>query len=349
MARFRSQAKMQYYPTPPPIAQAIARSLTRSGPGMIRAIDPACGEGTALCLATGPLGDPVERYGIELNQERAQAARGVLTRVLRADIRSTRVANNAFGLLFLNPPYDFDVPALDEGAQRLELSFLQAAVRYLAVGGVLVYLIPDRRLPSKIANVLTYHFERIQVFRFPGETYNLYQQIVVFAVRKATPFRDDEALRTVRLIGARTITPPDLPGQVEPAYSVPTSRRVANLLFQNLSVDPQDLVLEMERHGLTQVVFRRLHPEGAAYRMRPIMPLRRGHLALVLASGHLNNALVEDPRTGDRLLVKGRTEKDTLRLEEQEDDGGKTITERDILKIVITALDLRSGELQTMQ
>jgi Uncharacterised methyltransferase family (DUF6094) len=349
VARFRSQAKMQYYPTPPAIAEAIARSLIRSGPGLIRAIDPACGEGTALCLASGPLGDPVDRYGIELNQARATVARGVLTRVLRTDIRSTRVANNAFGLLFLNPPYDFDIPALDEAAQRLELYFLQAAVRYLAVGGVLVYLIPDRRLTSKIANLLAYHFERIQVFRFPGETYSSYQQIVLFAVRKATPFRDDEVLRTLRSIGARMITPSDLPRQVEPAYPVPTSRRVANLLFQSLSVDPQDLVQEMEMHGLTEVVFRRLHPDAAAYRMRPIMPLRRGHLALVLASGHLNNELVKDPMTGDRLLVKGRTEKDTVRLENQEDDGGKTITERDVLKIVITALDLRSGELQTMQ
>ena len=181
MARFQSQAKMQYYPTPPAIAEAIARSLIRSAPGLIRAIDPACGEGTALCLATGLLGDPVERYGIELNQERAEVARGVLTRILRTDIRSTRVANDAFGLLFLNPPYDFDIPALDEAAQRLELYFLQAAVRYLAVGGILVYLIPDRRLNSKIANLLAYHFERIQVFRFPGEAYSPYQQIVLFA------------------------------------------------------------------------------------------------------------------------------------------------------------------------
>lgn len=208
---------------------------------------------------------------------------------------------------------------------------------YYPVGGVLVYLIPDRRLTGKLATVLAYHFERIQVFRFPGEAYNLYQQIALFAVRKATPFRDDEALRTLRSIGAWTIAPPDLPERVEPAYSVPTSRRVANLLFQNLSVDPQDLVQEMERHGLTEVVVRRLHPEAARDRMRPIMPLRRGHLALVLASGHLNNELVEDPRTGDRLLVKGRTEKDAVRLEEQEADGSKTITERDVLKIVITS------------
>ena len=78
------------------------------------------------------------------------------------------------------------------------------------------------------------------------------------------------------------------------------------------------------------------------------MPLRRGHLALVLASGHLNNELVTD-RRGTRLLVKGRTEKDVSRTEEHADDGSTIITERDLLKIVITALDLRTGTLQTVQ
>ncbi len=129
---------------------------------------------------------------------------------------------------------------------------------------------------------------------------------------------------------------------------VPLARPVPNLLFQSLSVDPADLVQEVEKYGVYEPILRRLHPEVAAYRMRPLMPLRRGHLALVLASGHLNNELVEDPRTGDRLLVKGRTEKDTVRMEENGEDGSRTITERDVLKIVITALDLRSGELQTM-
>jgi hypothetical protein len=340
---------MGFYPTPPAIAEAIARSLARSGPGLIRAIDPSCGEGTAMCVATAALGDPVERYGIELNRQRAHAAEVALTRALRADIRSTRVANAAFGLVFLNPPYDFDVRAdLDEAAQRLELYFLQASLRYLAPGGVLVYLIPERRLSSKVANVLAYQCEQIQVFRFPGEEYARFQQIVLFAVRKATAFRDEEVLRTLRAIGSRTRIPPDLPAQVEPAYNVPTARPVPNLLFQSLSVDPADLVQEMEKYGVYEPILRRLHPEAATCRMRPLMPLRRGHLALVLASGHLNNELVEDPATGDRLLVKGRTEKDTLRLEENGEDGSRTITERDVLKIVITALDLRSGKLQTM-
>ena len=95
---------MGYYPTPPIVSERIARALVRQRAGLIRTIDPCCGEGTALCAVTGSLGEPVERYGVELNHARAETARKVLTRVLRTDLRSTRVANHAFSMVLLNPP-----------------------------------------------------------------------------------------------------------------------------------------------------------------------------------------------------------------------------------------------------
>jgi hypothetical protein len=79
------------------------------------------------------------------------------------------------------------------------------------------------------------------------------------------------------------------------------------------------------------------------------MPLRRGHLALVLASGHLNNELVRNPRTGERFLVKGRTEKRSIRTETRQEDDTLVIIDRDTLRIVITALDLRTGKVRTME
>ncbi len=350
MTRLISQARMQYYPTPPAIAEAIARALTRSGPGLIRTIDPACGEGTALCLATAGLSDPLERYGIELNQQRAHLARAKLTRTLPSDIRTTRVANNAFGLCFLNPPYDVSVRTQrDEAAERLELHVLQASLRYLQPQGILVYLIPERRLESRIASLLAYHLEAIQVFRFPGDTYEAYKQIVLFGVRKAKPYRDEEVLQHLQAIGRLTAAPPDLPERLPAPYRVPVAPQIRTLLFQNLDVEPEDLLQEIETHGLNGSLMDRLHPPTAAHTFRPLMPLRRGHLALVLASGHLNNELVEDRRTHTRLLVKGRTEKDVSRSEREAEDGSTIITERDLLKIVITALDLRSGKLLIIQ
>ncbi len=316
--RLAGQAKMGHYPTPDVVALRIGRALTRAGGGVIRTLDPCCGEGTALVLATEDLGEPVERYGIELNQERAAAAKEKLTRVLRADLRSTRIANGAFGLVYLNPPYDFSVRTqLDEAAERLELHFLQASLRYLQPQGILVYLIPERRLESRIASLLAYHLEDIQVFRFPGDTYEAFKQIVLFGVRKATPYRDEEVLHHLQAIGR---LPPDLPERLPAPYRVPVAPQTRSLLFQNLDVDPEDLLQEIEAYGLIGSVMERLHSATTAHRLRPLMPLRRGHLALVLASGHLNNELVRNPRTGERFLVKGRTEKRSLRTETQ----GKT-------------------------
>ncbi len=349
MPRPISLARMQYYPTPPGVAEAIAHALTRSAPGLIRAIDPACGEGTALCVATAGLGGPLDRYGIELNQQRAEIARTKLSRTLHSDIRTTRVANAAFRLCFLNPPYDYDVAAApDEAAQRLELHFLQASLRYLAPAGVLVYLISDRRLSQRVTSLLAYQLERLQVFRFPPQEYARFRQVILFGTRKPKPYREEGIYRTLRAIHTGTLIPPDLPASLDPPYPVPVSSRAPHLLFQNLALDPEDLVREIEQYGAYTTTFHRLHPAIDAQRLRPLMPLRRGHLALVLASGHLNNELVTDPR-GARLLVKGRTEKDISRTEEHAEDGSTIITERDRLRIVLTALDLRSGQLETIQ
>jgi hypothetical protein len=78
-----------------------------------------------------------------------------------------------------------------------------------------------------------------------------------------------------------------------------------------------------------------------------MMPLRQGHLALVLASGHLNNEIVTDAATGERLLVKGTVIKETTTIE-TEDDDITTMTERDVLTIAITTLDLATGHIQVL-
>lgn len=348
--RLAGQVKMGHYPTPPPVAEAIGRSLVRGGPGLLRALDPCCGEGTALCLTTQGLGAPVDRYGIELNRERAATAKACLTQVLCADLRATRIANQAFGLLFLNPPYDFaERKELDEAAERLELHFLQASLRYIQPHGVLVYLIPDRRFETRIASILSYHLEAIEVFRFPGEHYTPFKQIVLFGRRKAKPYREEDVLRRLQAIGRGLLVPPALPEALPTPYAVPVAPPAHPLLFQNLAVDPEDLSAEIAAHGLYPTLLGQLHPAPAAQQIRPLMPLRRGHLALVLASGYLNNELVTDLGTGERLLVKGRTEKETLRTETREADETLVITERDVLKIVVTALDLQTGTVQRME
>ena len=64
-----------------------------------------------------------------------------------------------FSCLFLNPPYDYD----DE-ARRLEHAFLTTITRALCPGGLLVFIIPQRRLVTS-ARYLAGHYRELACYR----------------------------------------------------------------------------------------------------------------------------------------------------------------------------------------
>ena len=69
------------------------------------------------------------------------------------------------------------------------------------------------------------------------------------------------------------------------------------------------------------------------------MPLRRGHLAMLVAAGFLDNLCLE--ADGRRILVKGRTVKEMKLVEITPDKE----THRERLKTTVVALDLDDGEI----
>ena len=70
------------------------------------------------------------------------------------------------------------------------------------------------------------------------------------------------------------------------------------------------------------------------------MPLRRGHMAMLVAAGFLDNLVLEsDDR---RVLVKGRTAKRMILAE----DLPEKEVYREQLETTVVALDLGSGEIE---
>ena len=67
------------------------------------------------------------------------------------------------------------------------------------------------------------------------------------------------------------------------------------------------------------------------------MPLRRGHMAMLVAAGFLDNLCLE--ANGSRILVKGRTSKEVVLAEETE----TAEVYRDRLKTTVVAIDLDGG------
>ena len=151
--RLAAQAKMGYYPTPDEVTPIIARYINRRRNGLIRILDPCAGEGTAVKI----IGDHLtaETYGIEIDLERGKRAKEVLTQCLVTDYQNTRISHGSFSLLWLNPPYDWATRDNEiETSERYERTFLRDCIPYLSPGGILVYLIPQRRLDGHIARML---------------------------------------------------------------------------------------------------------------------------------------------------------------------------------------------------
>jgi len=343
--RLMAQAKCGYYPTPDSVTPMIARYLNRSEEGLIRLLDPCAGQGTALALLGGHL--KAETFGIEIDRQRGEKAKQVLTKCLVTDYQDTRIGHQAFSLLFLNPPYDWT--ARDdqvETSERYELTFLRDCLKYLCPSGLLVYLIPQRRLDNRIAKILAHRFEDLGVFRFPEDEYLAFRQVVILGRLKPKAQPDSNQVEFLVKVGRGGAIVPYLEAESTRIYLVPPSPAKARFIFQGQDIDPRELAHEIDRHGLYDRFKELTRPLEASQRIRPIMPLRHGHLAQILACG-LMNGVVWDKEGRNPLLVKGTTRKETeTRVEVHEEVEKHIATDR--IKVVINAWN-RQGRLLTIQ
>jgi tRNA1(Val) A37 N6-methylase TrmN6 len=343
--RLAGQAKMGYYPTPENVTSIIAKYLKRQREGLIRILDPCAGNGTAL----KHIGDALqaETYGIEIDLERGNKARDILNRCLITDYQNTRISHGAFSLLWDNPPYDWAARGSDlEKSERYERTFLRDCVCYLRPKGILVYLIPQRRLDGQIARMLSYRFENISVFRFPEEAYKTYRQLVIFGVLKGKSEKDEAMAEYLKNCGSFRTTVPSLPEITSRIYNVPLSPNRSDFVFRSKEIDPEDLEEEIRRYGFFDQLRDMTTPLKMAEKIKPIMPLRLGHLAQLLACG-LMNGTVWDKDRKNPLIIKGITKKEVKHTVEIEGNREKHI-ETDLIKITIHAFN-RQGKLLTIQ
>ena len=337
--RLAAQAKGGFYPTPSRVLDLLATllrppaRLPARAHGTVRLLDPCCGAGAALAQLATRLHPyttlPLETYGVELHQERSVQATARLDHTLATDLFAAAIANRAFGLLLLNPPYDHD------GEQkRTEHGFLRHCTRYLAEHGVLVCIVPRRRLPVS-ARFLAAHYRRLGCWAFPDPERAAFDQVVLIGCRRARPQPDPAAEQQIHRWATaelRALTPAPAP-----RYTVPATP-AGDLLFSTRTVDPLAAAAEARRTGLwthTAITDALWPPQTP--RPRPLLPLRRGHLAMLVAAGFLDNLCLE--ANGQRLLVKGRTAKELVlvtRTREQE-------VRRERLRTTVVALDLATG------
>jgi 16S rRNA G966 N2-methylase RsmD len=389
MTRLANVEKAGYFPLPASITDLILTHITAPHNGRI--LDPCAGKGTALVTLAETLN--LEPFGVELNEDRAQEARSLTlklaarqltqfrsaqlpdqTRILNDSYLNLITSKNGYNLLYLNPPYDWD-----KEYGRLEYQFLWKTRPWLQPGGLLVYVIPQHILKMrKAVKYIVSHYEQVRVYRFPDGEYERFKQIVLFGVRRPQGIVPDvaavnalmsmgqEANSLLAKQGLESLTPVPEPLYILPPLVVKDNGpRGGQFKFRSMFVDPADALAEARQMGASTTDAWRQHlsPAGVNVPLRPLTPLKIGHMNSIIAAGHMNNQVlgacterlneVEQGRSdgsGQRLLIKGRSYKTTREesYEEPLPSGGKKLTtlETEVVVTDITTVD-EQGEIQS--
>ena len=351
----RNFARNGYYPTDETTLELTLQALAPSPSGKMRIFDPCAGEGVALAEAAHALGrDRVETYAVEYDQERAKHSKTLLDCVLHSDLMDTMISRQAFGLLWLNPPYG-DLVADHAGAsqyqgngrRRLEKMFYQRTLPLLQYGGVMVLIVPHYLLDDELCGWLCNHFTELRIYNAADPTF---KQVVIFGIRirrqdLARPQEVKYVRARLQAIGAGTLSAEALPTTWtwEPYRVLPASTDLEH--FYRISLEPEQLSEEVKRLRGMWPDFTLHFGQSAAQPRPPVRELSRWHLALALAAGAISGVVTS--KTGRVLVLKGDTYKDKVRKTEFTEDQNGNVSEVRILTDrfvpIIRAWDMTSG------
>jgi len=351
--RLAAQKKMGYYPTPPEIAHIVPSFLKPDEKGKVyRLLDPCCGKGTALNIISQKLSEKYrfkkfKTYGVELDLQRYTEAQATLNHTIHADaLTETRISNEYFSLLFLNPPYDWEQESEEtyySNSTRYELSFLEKYTEKLRPDGILVFIVPFSFLSRySCCSFLTSNYSHIKIFKFPAELYKPFKQIVIFARKQTLPY-DHQLFKTISELKEEEIE--EITEVTRPFYELPPSNILKEPRFTSVRFDAEQVAKEVETHGIN--IEEEINPAtGLTDSIRPLMPLRKGHMALLLASGFMDGILEKD---GKILVIKGFTKTDKTEIEETDDEGNRVKKTIQKPKTVIRALDIENKKIFTIE
>ena len=321
--RFVGKNKMGFYPLPLSEAHRIRKFLQFPGTSS-SALDPCVGDGAAFEVITN--GAEVFRYGIELDAFRVEQAKQRIPNIVQGNTLEVQCPVECFGLLYLNPPYDWTLGPAD--SRRTEQMFLSHTYRWLKPAGILVLVIPSERL-AECSQILASQFRDARVYRLEAAECVRYKQVVVIGARRSRREKErltDSDITRARLyyasLARNSSQIPALPSEPEARYDVPMSGP-CQLVYRGLPLDEiEDLLPQSAAY---RQAGRILFAEPVSATGRPLTPLHSGHVGLLACSGLLNGIFGSNDQ---RHIAFWQAVKVTDKTEEEE-DGVITVREKE--------------------
>jgi hypothetical protein len=310
--RLAGRLRLGFYPLPGREAERI--HLRLQYPEEFAALDPCIGDGVAFAKLLESA--KAHAYGIEIDAYRAEQAAQHGIQVMQANAMTVRCPAESLSLLYLNPPYDFEVGARDN--KRLEAVFLEHTYRWLKPRGVLVFVLPQAQL-KVCAKLLAEQFIDLRLYRLTEPECIPYHQVVAIALRRSrhVHVQDVTYLANFNFL-CRMSEDGEIPALTDSGdaiYAVPPSAATA-LVDQGIALDKvEDLLPQSAAYRQASRVLIREH---GAIRGRPLTPLHGGHVSLLATAGMLNGVFGQGE---DRHIAHWRSVKFVDHWEESEPGG----------------------------
>ncbi|WP_244896178.1 DUF6094 domain-containing protein [Planomicrobium okeanokoites] len=344
MSQIGNKLKAGFFATPPRQGEYLRQLLTFTADTAV--LDPTCGEGTILKQLSEDRDGrefTVKTYGVELDKRRALAAGQTLDVAWEAPIESMVISNDAFGFVFLNPPYDHTMVGYgDEHSERKEYTELVRGTRYLAPGGVIMYIIPSYRFSDKkIARFLATNFEDSFLTRFTDEDYPEFRQCIFIGRKKKEKRKTVNELMLEQLADCgsedfvieNVMTVDKLVAMDKPML-VPATKTEVTTFYSRIEKKSEFISMIQGNKGFTAFK-ERTKPKKLSIGGEPIINIAQGQMALLLASGAVNGLI----GTGDNLHAVQGMEKVSKEVTQETTEHSvitKSRTKREVSVKIIT-------------
>lgn len=328
--RLAAQTKLGFYPAAPTAVDGILSHLRMpvdpAKRAEVRILDPCAGEGLAVKQLASGLGIPSERiYAIELDAGRADATRAILgegANVLGpASFMGCRVGAQSFGMVYCNPPFDDEMG----GGKRQELTFAQMSTTTLKAGsGILVLVMPFTAIEGNIdfQTFLDANYQDAALYEFPPAV-RKFKEVVYIGKRRKVDAPPEYRSFLRSLVGWRLRDTLPVIGTDGKLWALPNTW--APHTFIKREMTEGEMVEAVESSPLMS----RLAPPLAREKARPPLPLYKGHVALLLASGLLDGPVYPDGEPPH--VVRGTARKITYLADRSETENPDTgaVTEKE--------------------
>ncbi len=311
--RLAAQIKGGFYPAHPAAIDMALQRIEQPAHD-VAVLDPCCGKGAALKQLHDALGGSA--WGVELDGGRIEDAQQLLPEASilgpASFLSNLGCTWRSFSLVWLNPPFDDELG----GGRREELSFLRRATDLLKPGGVLAFVLPEsvaRQMP--IQHFLLGNYEQFTLCPFPEEQ-RPFNEVLILAKRLKKPVNHWDSQERFG----------------DYRYELPASDGPKR--FEKIGLTEEEIARAMAASPLR----RRLVEHHSAKLTSPPLSLGKGHIALLLASGHLDGVVRPDDEPPHVVRGTARKMQYLDRTEESESADGMRVRTTQVFaeKIVLS-------------